>query len=265
MNPHRSALRFPGRFASLLCLVAGAAAAWTVAWSFAALSDPFDSSASQTTASWSGRSAGLTGESSDRRWELWRLVSFDSPGSTAWFSLRQRYPFEWSAHHTSSTKPSPTELAPAWGQFDQVAWSCPAADFEDYRYQWGHEYRILYSFGWAWRCLWTEAIWDEAQKIAICDGGLDVLLRPYTVTPLSTHPRLLPIRPLWLGLIGNTFLYALILWLTVWLALCQIPHTLCRAARRRTHRCLACGYNLFHAGATCPECGQPNQRAHTAP
>ena len=64
--------------------------------------------------------------------------------------------------------------------------------------------------------------------------------------------RALPLRPIWLGIIVNTALYALI-----WSALLLGFATLRRWRRRRANRCPSCAYDMTGLSATtpCPECG----------
>lgn len=67
--------------------------------------------------------------------------------------------------------------------------------------------------------------------------------------------KVLPLRPLWPGLVGNVLVWSL-LWSIPWLAV-----VIRRVARRRRGRCVACGYDLRGRddlgaeAARCPECG----------
>lgn len=60
----------------------------------------------------------------------------------------------------------------------------------------------------------------------------------------------IPLRPIWPGLLANTLFYA---------ALVFLPLAGLRLARSRRRRrrglCVACGYELGHGIAVCPECG----------
>ena len=66
----------------------------------------------------------------------------------------------------------------------------------------------------------------------------------------------LPICPIWIGFIMNTFLYAIVLLLLVW-----IPRVVRALIRILRGRCPQCGYDLrgqppeVGAGGGCPECG----------
>jgi hypothetical protein len=61
----------------------------------------------------------------------------------------------------------------------------------------------------------------------------------------------LPLRPMWHGAVGNTLLYAAILWLPFWGA-----PALRRAVRRRRGLCPRCAYPVGD-GERCSECGTP--------
>ncbi len=63
--------------------------------------------------------------------------------------------------------------------------------------------------------------------------------------------RLIPLRPVWGGLLFNTFFYATLLWLVT-----LGPFTARRMIRRKRGRCTKCGYDLRGAEhEVCPECG----------
>jgi hypothetical protein len=80
-------------------------------------------------------------------------------------------------------------------------------------------------------------------------------------TPSTNHaPIPIPLRPIWIGLIGDTLLFATV-WLTLWSTL-VIPRRFIReVARFRRGACIQCGYDLgydFIQG--CPECGWRRDR-----
>lgn len=77
---------------------------------------------------------------------------------------------------------------------------------------------------------------------------------------LAGHPpgkRVLPFRPIWPGLIGNTFMFA-----AVWFGVMALMNR--HVARRRIRRglCARCAYELRGIEGPCPECGGP--RGETA-
>ncbi|MDB5320035.1 MAG: blaR0 [Phycisphaerales bacterium] len=80
-------------------------------------------------------------------------------------------------------------------------------------------------------------------------------------TPSANHaPIPVPLRPIWIGLIGDTLLFATV-WLAAWSTL-VIPRRFIReVARFRRGACIQCGYDLgydFIQG--CPECGWRRDR-----
>jgi hypothetical protein len=68
--------------------------------------------------------------------------------------------------------------------------------------------------------------------------------------PIGALSFKLPLRPIWPGLLANTFFYAAIM-LGVLVGL-RAWRTRRRLARGR---CVACGYELGEGVAVCPECG----------
>ena len=64
-------------------------------------------------------------------------------------------------------------------------------------------------------------------------------------------PRALPLRPIPIGFVVNSLLYATCVWLMV-----SVPFDARRMSRRKRGRCIKCGYDLSHAEhEACPECG----------
>jgi hypothetical protein len=63
--------------------------------------------------------------------------------------------------------------------------------------------------------------------------------------------RLIPLRPIWPGLLANTVFYGVILW-----ALWFTPGAVRRGLRRRRGACVRCGYDRRGiSGGRCAECG----------
>ncbi len=78
--------------------------------------------------------------------------------------------------------------------------------------------------------------------------GLEI---PFDSLPAEARiGRYLPTVPIWSGLLANTTVFAAALLLVL-----VAPRSARRWLRARQGRCLACGYPLAAAGATCPECG----------
>ena len=76
----------------------------------------------------------------------------------------------------------------------------------------------------------------------------DALPAPHWIRALPF--RLLPLRPIWPGLVVNTLLYSLVLWL-----LSGGPFVLRSFIRLRRGLCTACAYPVGES-ATCTECGR---------
>ena len=74
--------------------------------------------------------------------------------------------------------------------------------------------------------------------------------------PLRMADFRVPIRPIWLGFLGDTLVYAAAIWL-----LACAPGLIRRRRRLHRGRCPGCGYSLSGLqidglGAVCPECGE---------
>lgn len=70
----------------------------------------------------------------------------------------------------------------------------------------------------------------------------------------------LPVLPIWTGLLGNTLLFGGTLLLAWWIFRGR------RLAKRRARgECLACGYTLDGDMERCPECGTPNEHRLQTP
>jgi hypothetical protein len=101
--------------------------------------------------------------------------------------------------------------------------------------------------GWPLTCLTGER---HTTGVSTRRHGLAEPPRP--IRELNVKPRrVLPLRPLWLGLAADTVLFAAAVWMAV-------PGSLLlrRTLRRRRGQCAGCGYNLCHVDhRACPECG----------
>lgn len=69
------------------------------------------------------------------------------------------------------------------------------------------------------------------------------------------EPVLLPLYPLWPGLIADAAIFGL-----AWGAALTGVSALRRSRRRRGGRCPECGYDLAGAKSVCPECGSAGER-----
>lgn len=93
---------------------------------------------------------------------------------------------------------------------------------------------------------WGDFIWARGPG----PSGI-ALGREVGTAALPFDERVIPLQPLWAGLIGNTLIFGGVLFLGS-----TAVSTRRAARRRRRGQCARCGYDL--AGlATCPECGTP--------
>ncbi len=105
--------------------------------------------------------------------------------------------------------------------------------------------------GWPWRSLWCTRsqyiIGQDDPNRDSSSGGI--------VTPLPewkfVGARILPLRPIAIGFLLNTLVFAMLLW-----GLLRGAASSRDAIRHKHGRCLACGYDLQGTDhAACPECG----------
>jgi hypothetical protein len=104
--------------------------------------------------------------------------------------------------------------------------------------------------GWPLAC-----VTGERRRIGSTTWQSGVVEPPSILMQLRVKPkRVLPLRPLWLGLVADCGLFAAGAWLVV-----PGPLALRRVLRRRGGRCPSCGYIVRHADHdACPECGAPS-------
>ena len=107
--------------------------------------------------------------------------------------------------------------------------------------------------GFPFRCSWA---WEWAD-FQTANGWIrkhSYLEIPLFVDPRSRRGILLPVTPVWPGLITDTAI-----WGFAWYALLFVPFRLLSwsaASRTRRGLCIACGYDLTGAWRRCPECGE---------
>jgi hypothetical protein len=231
--------RRPGRVAACLtlALVLGAATCIAVAWALALR--PLQTGFVQE--SWNTyRDGGIWSVHRFRgngvSWTSWLLmvaeddplVSADSFGLIVEQSVRD-YRLTSSPGHTLEGVPpgsSPPRLAGPRMMMPREGWS------EEAR-------------GWPALALWCKETIPDAQW----SGGIPI-------ASAAVWPRLpvLPVRPIWSGLILNTLLYA-----ALWTVMFSTPRLVRQYRRRRRGACLTCGYARtgLPSIAQCPECGSP--------
>lgn len=93
--------------------------------------------------------------------------------------------------------------------------------------------------------------WHAAYGLRYRSRGAPTIENGLIALPLGGSSAMLPWRPIWRGLAGNTPVYAALV-LAGWAAF-----GLVRSARRRKRgACAACGYPLDEGMHRCPECGE---------
>ena len=103
-----------------------------------------------------------------------------------------------------------------------------------------HYYRSIQINGWPWPAFWCDYDRDWTTGQIAARGGVTL-----------SYDRVLPLRPMPLGLAADTLVFGAAAW-----ALVRGPRWVRSTRRIRRGRCPACGYDLlgrFEGG--CPECG----------
>lgn len=123
------------------------------------------------------------------------------------------------------------------------AWPAPGVAIE----------REAEALGWPFLALWCS--FGNVPGGAMDVSGA-VILPGHTVAKgwrvSQAYPAALPYRPIWTGLLVDSFVFASAWW--VGLTLLGRAR---RTARRHRGRCAACGYDLAgNVTGTCPECGK---------
>jgi len=121
--------------------------------------------------------------------------------------------------------------------------------FDDVRHS-----QIIQTMGWPMRSLVGEQRIVPGKPpwflVGAIEAGQLSLSWPASVSRPLMVSRLLPLRPVWSGLVVNTLIYALVAWCAWMLARAGR-----RCRRRRRGRCPGCGYPIG-ASCRCSECGQ---------
>ena len=129
-----------------------------------------------------------------RAWLFWRL---DKPGMTAMSFTPTRYPVEASESYDENGYEFSPDLLPTWSRIDHYSRPTPNPIHGIF----------VHSVGWPWRSLSALEINNKAV-IDSEDGG---------VMYSSDAGPLIPLRPVWSGMFGNTFLFGFSLWGLVFL------------------------------------------------
>lgn len=111
--------------------------------------------------------------------------------------------------------------------------------------------------GWPFRAFASES-WQFKEPDELGGKWREELRGNVVLFSSSLRRTILPLRPIWLGLLGNIGVFTLAGLCVAWVWRSW------RASRRaRRGLCPACAYNLegILEGAACPECGQPSAHA----
>ena len=165
---------------------------------------------------------------------------------------------------------NPELLAPSWTGLDRRSRAMENGDIN-------REERMVDARGWPMLALRSQTNLSEATKAAtalppsysaysIGGSGFTSARTAYpsgfvggsiaiTTPSAGSVPVPVPLRPIWIGLIGDTIFFALI-WFGLW-AVLVIPRRFVReVARFRRGGCVQCGYDLGYDFINgCPECG----------
>ncbi len=198
---------------------------------------------------------------------------------------------QWATHvtasstyarsYTVSSQSDPADLVPGWSGLRQATPAMQAGQIN-------REERRVDARGWPLLALYSEIVVPPGQSSGSSapaiyqleeltdlelsgppsSGSMKSLggFRGTTAitTPKGNSPAPVPLRPIWIGLLGDTIFYGVI-WFGFWATL-VIPRRFVReVARFRGGACIQCGYDLgydFIRG--CPECGW-RRDAHSAP
>lgn len=124
-----------------------------------------------------------------RAWLFWRL---DKPGMTAMSFTPTRYPVEAPERYDENGYEFRPDLLPSWSRIDRYSRPTPSPIHGIF----------VQSVGWPWRSLSALEINNKAV-IDSEDGG---------VMYSSDAGPLIPLRPVWSGMFGNTFMFGFSLW-----------------------------------------------------
>ncbi len=124
---------------------------------------------------------------------------------------------------------------------------------EQWFHQLDHRPRLEFSqeaTGWPRLALWCG--YDEEPKtlMPLVRGGFALSKERIGLLPQG---RALPYRPIWLGLLLDSILYACC-WGAIWFV-CLLPSRARRLWRLRRGLCGSCGYDVAGIAGVCPECG----------
>lgn len=118
--------------------------------------------------------------------------------------------------------------------------------------------QILESHGWPRRAMYSElrttqrGMLHRLNATTTLHWGVAVADIPFARSIVPHKQAVLPLRPIWPGLLANTAIFA-----APWAVLLFGVPLARRAVRRKRGLCEGCGYSRrgLPAGTNCPECG----------
>ncbi len=218
------------RFA--VCVVGGIILCVSQGWCWSILMNPFEVDR-----------VGVAEITASGRW--WRVVTWTRIGLRRWNSYRSVSGFD------RREGAFPGEALPYWSPF--------AVGEEDYSPSEGDGHRWLSeATGWPLLAFYWEGD-DPREPEATIRWGFVTTLPPWMDGGNVGQPRIVPLHPIWSGLLVNSLVYGTILLLCI-----QLPVSTRRLRRRKRGLCLRCGYPLGQS-LRCPECGVPTPGIPTTP
>jgi hypothetical protein len=107
------------------------------------------------------------------------------------------------------------------------------------------EYYYEHASGWPVVCLVFAYHKKEEGSVFVVEDGIPTSLSRV----ITNHPRVLPLRPYWYGLVVDMAIFGAGAWLVL------LWYSVRRAKKRKAkQRCVACGYTINKL-EVCPECG----------
>jgi hypothetical protein len=105
--------------------------------------------------------------------------------------------------------------------------------------------------GWPWRAFACDWVWDDdnGDFTDVSHGGIYLPLND-GVTHRVEDMHAFPLRPIWLGIIGDSVLFGALV-----LGLHRLMYSARCFSRRRCGLCAKCGYDMRSSFGACPECG----------
>jgi len=172
--------------------------------------------------------------------KLWYVIWSAQPGHSEVMSVTGTFPEDVSL----APEPAAESVIPRWSRVRRPKAGRNGGEF----------HHVESAFGWPWLSLAFSGEYtrrDSRQvEIEVKSG---ILLYQPTLGSGDKPLRVLPLRPLWIGILCNSVFYGLGIWL-LWFLKVLRPLSLLRRIRLRRGLCPTCGYPMGEA-TVCAECG----------